>query len=110
FVLPPTLPGADWQLRSFTASGVEVFGAGHNALGAWWWLAEAGRLALDGARTVFHQQLGDRVLPVEVVAEGGRPVAVAMTQAPPTFGASPENRKEIAAALRLPPADLVSAR
>lgn len=25
---------ADWKLRSFTASGAEVFGAGHNALGA----------------------------------------------------------------------------
>ncbi len=25
---------ADWKLRSFTASGSEVFGAGHNALGA----------------------------------------------------------------------------
>lgn len=29
---------ADWKLRSFTASGAEVFGAGHNALGAWLWL------------------------------------------------------------------------
>ena len=26
---------SDRKLRSFTASGVEVFGAGHNALGAW---------------------------------------------------------------------------
>jgi predicted PhzF superfamily epimerase YddE/YHI9 len=28
---------ADWKLRSFTAAGVEVFGAGHNSLGAWLW-------------------------------------------------------------------------
>ena len=47
FLLPPTQPKADWRLRSFTPAGVEVFGAGHNALGAWWWLAQAGRLALD---------------------------------------------------------------
>jgi PhzF family phenazine biosynthesis protein len=38
FILPPTRPDADWRLRSFTAAGVEVFGAGgHNSLGAWWW-------------------------------------------------------------------------
>jgi predicted PhzF superfamily epimerase YddE/YHI9 len=35
---------ADKKLRSFTASGAEVFGAGHNALGAWLWLAEHGDL------------------------------------------------------------------
>src|SRR5260370_15243349 len=49
FLLPPTRKPADWRLRSFTASGVEVFGAGHNSLGAWWWLAESGLLRLaDG--------------------------------------------------------------
>jgi PhzF family phenazine biosynthesis protein len=47
FVLRPTLAGAEWRLRSFTAVGTEVFGVGHNALGAWWWLAESGRLRLD---------------------------------------------------------------
>ena len=66
FVMPPTRAEADWRLRSFTAAGAEVFGAGHNALGAWWWLAEAGKLPLaQGART-FHQEIGDRVLPVTV--------------------------------------------
>ena len=33
FLLPPRRAEADWRLRSFTASGSEVFGAGHNALG-----------------------------------------------------------------------------
>src|SRR5689334_16869068 len=37
FLLAPSLPDADWRLRCFTPGGVEVFGAGHNALGAWWW-------------------------------------------------------------------------
>ena len=46
FLLPPTRDGATWRLRSFTPSGAEVVGAGHNALGAWWWLATAGHLAL----------------------------------------------------------------
>jgi len=71
FVLPPTRPKADWRLRSFTAAGVEVFGAGgHNSLGAWWWLAEAGRLALNGRSTVFHQEIGERVLPVTISQTG----------------------------------------
>ena len=39
FLVAPTMAGADNRLRSFTPAGVEVFGAGHNALGAWWWLA-----------------------------------------------------------------------
>lgn len=55
---------ADWRLRSFTASGAEVFGAGHNALGAWLWLAEHGKLgALETPRT-FHQEIGHDVLPI----------------------------------------------
>ena len=62
FVLPSTRPEADWRLRSFSAAGVEVFGAGgHNTLGAWWWLAQAGRLALAGSASVFHQEIGHRV-------------------------------------------------
>jgi trans-2,3-dihydro-3-hydroxyanthranilate isomerase len=36
FLLSPTRPEAHARLRSFTPSGAEVFGAGHNALGAWW--------------------------------------------------------------------------
>jgi trans-2,3-dihydro-3-hydroxyanthranilate isomerase len=72
FLLPPTRPQTDWRLRSFTPMGVEVSGAGHNALGAWWWLAEAGRLALSGPRTVFQQEIGERVLSVEVLAEKGK--------------------------------------
>ena len=35
FLCAPDLPGATWRLRSFTAAGHEVGGAGHNALGAW---------------------------------------------------------------------------
>lgn len=37
---------ADRKLRSFTASGAEVFGAGHNALGAWLWLGSMAISAL----------------------------------------------------------------
>ncbi|HEX6737232.1 MAG TPA: PhzF family phenazine biosynthesis protein, partial [Vicinamibacteria bacterium] len=107
FLLPPTRPGADWRLRSFTAAGVEVFGAGHNALGAWWWLAAAGRLRLAAPRTRFAQELGERVLPVEVSsAEDGRPTAIGMDQAPPAFGQVSRDAAALARALGLEASDL----
>lgn len=62
FVTNPTLEGADLRLRSFTPTGDEVAGAGHNALGAWWWLAETGRVTAPGA----VQELGGRTLPVRI--------------------------------------------
>lgn len=63
---------ADWKLRSFTASGAEIYGAGHNALGAWLWLGEHGRLgALDVPKT-FHQEIGTDVLPITLEARAGR--------------------------------------
>ncbi len=72
---------ADWKLRSFTASGAEVFGAGHNALGAWLWLGESGRLgALETAQT-FTQEIGKDVLPITLERMGGR-VHGRMRQAP----------------------------
>lgn len=57
---------ADRRLRSFTAAGVEVFGAGHNALGAWLWLGERGVLGDLASPTIFHQEIGDDVLPIEL--------------------------------------------
>jgi trans-2,3-dihydro-3-hydroxyanthranilate isomerase len=82
FLVAPTMPGADHRLRSFTPGGVEVFGAGHNALGAWWWLSHNGRLDRPG---VWHQQLGDVVLPVEV-----GPDRIAMRQEPARYGSTVE--------------------
>lgn len=65
FVLPPTATAAA-RLRSFTAGGVEVFGAGHNALGAWWWLLETGRVARPVSGGALVQEIGDRHLDVRV--------------------------------------------
>jgi PhzF family phenazine biosynthesis protein len=63
---------ADRKLRSFTASGAEVFGAGHNALGAWLWMGEQGQLGpLDTPRT-FHQEIGADVLPITLAKVDGR--------------------------------------
>jgi trans-2,3-dihydro-3-hydroxyanthranilate isomerase len=104
FVLPPTLPGATWRLRSFTPVGAEVVGAGHNALGAWWWLATAGRIELDAdGGAALAQEIGGRILPVEVMGRHGRPEAIVMEQAPPQFGRTVTDRDELAVALGLVP-------
>ncbi len=106
FVQPSTIEEVAWRLRSFTPAGVEVGGAGHNALGAWWWLASAGRLTLSDGENRFLQVIGGQVLPVEVTAEDGRPRAIAMEQKPPQWGGVVDDRDELAASLGLTAADL----
>jgi PhzF family phenazine biosynthesis protein len=72
---------ADWNLRSFTANGSEVFGAGHNALGSWLWLGYRDRLGpLDTPRT-FKQEIGKDVLPIRLEKRDGH-IYGRMTQAP----------------------------
>jgi PhzF family phenazine biosynthesis protein len=110
FVLRPTTDGAQWRLRSFTAIGTEVFGVGHNALGAWWWLAASGRLALDAPTRTFAQEIDGRVLPVEIRSESGRVVSVGMTQADPVFGAVVGKISPLASALDLGDAELAVGR
>lgn len=103
FLVPPTLSGADRQLRSFTPAGFEVLGAGHNAMGAWLWLAQSGELEPD--RTDFVQQIGSALLPVRVDRSAGRAV-ITMDQSAPTFHDEVLDRAELAASLGLTPVDL----
>jgi len=103
FLLRPDIEGADHQLRSFTPVGAEVGGAGHNALGAWIWLARAGRL--PGGRSQFAQQIGRNLLPVTVNSDSDG-VEVSMVQSPPVTGDTVADRDELAASLTLRPADL----
>lgn len=63
---------ADRRLRSFTASGAEVFGAGHNALGAWLWLGYDGQLGDLSTPKTFQQEIGDDILPITIEARDGR--------------------------------------
>src|SRR6202023_1666754 len=56
FILRPRNREATWRLRSFTTS-TEVFGAGHNALGAWWALAVTGRVKLEQSTNACYQEL-----------------------------------------------------
>ncbi|MGV7212979.1 PhzF family phenazine biosynthesis protein [Bradyrhizobium sp. UFLA05-112] len=97
---------ADWKLRSFTASGAEVFGAGHNALGAWLWLGEHGDLGpLTPART-FRQEIGSDVLPIVLESIDGR-VHGRMRQAPLRLSDPLEDIVPLAAALRLDRGDVL---
>lgn len=104
FVMPPTRAPADWRLRSFTAAGAEVFGAGHNALGAWWWLAEARQLPLAQGTRIFHQEIGDRVLPVTVGDY------IVMEQEAPEARQRVESVAPLAAALGLEPQEIAVQR
>lgn len=104
FLVRPTRPGATWRLRSFTPIGVEVLGAGHNAMGAWIWLADSGRL--PAGEEGFSQQIGDEVLPVRVTRQEGKPSVVSMGQSAPVFGGVVGDRDALAAALGLSVAEL----
>ncbi|WP_375385161.1 PhzF family phenazine biosynthesis protein [uncultured Microbacterium sp.] len=105
FLLRPTAPTAHWRLRSFTAVGVEVLGAGHNAMGAWIWLAQSGELPADQTR--FRQEIGDDVLAVEVTRrDGDARHLVTMDQSAPQFAATVIDRAALASALGLDAVDL----
>jgi trans-2,3-dihydro-3-hydroxyanthranilate isomerase len=109
FILPARSKSADRRLRSFTAVGHEIFGAGHNSLGAWWWLAESGELKLNDGRNHFTQEIGERLLPVEVRCEGRQLVSVVLTQAPPEFGNICADIQGLAQALGLEKEDFAQA-
>lgn len=106
FILPARSKSADWRLRSFTAPGHEIFGAGHNSLGAWWWLPESGELKLSDGSNHFTQEIGDSLLPVEVRCEGQHPFSIVLTQSPPQFGNVCEDLPGLAEALGLETDDL----
>ena len=106
FLMPSEREGVSWRLRSFTAAGAEVGGAGHNALGAWWWLAAGGRLSLNDGSSRFLQEIGGRVLAVEVLAQNGYPSAIVMEQEAPHEGGRVTDMAELAAALGLSRRDL----
>lgn len=105
FVLPPRDRRATRRLRCFSPVA-EVFGAGHNALGAWWAIVACGDVGVQDGETRLWQELGDRVLPVDVTRDGGRLVRVAMTQAAPVASPGVPDRAELAQALGLEPSAL----
>jgi PhzF family phenazine biosynthesis protein len=98
---------ADRKLRSFTAIGAEVAGAGHNALGAWLWLAELGKLGDLGAPRTFHQEIGGAVLPIVLQTNAGR-IFGRMKQAPLKLLRQLDSLEALARALALQPAAILT--
>jgi len=104
FVLSPRNSRADWRLRSFTPAA-EVFGAGHNALGAWWAIAESDFVDLKAGKNVVYQELGELILPLEIYVESGKPQRILMTQSKPVFGEKFSDKTMLAEALNLKESD-----
>jgi PhzF family phenazine biosynthesis protein len=100
FVLQPRFREATRRLRSFSPMA-EVFGAGHNALGAWWAIVARGDVPVSEGETTLRQELGERVLPVRATHESGRLRRIAMTQASPRVGQDPPSLAALAGALSL---------
>lgn len=100
FVLKPKAENAKWRLRSFTPKE-EVFGAGHNALGAWWAIAEENLVDLGEGENIVYQEIGESVLPLEIYVESGQPKKILMTQDKPVFGKKFSDKKVLAEALNL---------
>jgi PhzF family phenazine biosynthesis protein len=96
---------ADWRLRSFTASGAEVFGAGHNSLGAWLWLAAEGKLGTLETAQTFQQEIGNAVLPITLERRSGVYFGL-MKQSPLKLLASLDNLRPLAEALGLNVVDI----
>jgi trans-2,3-dihydro-3-hydroxyanthranilate isomerase len=105
FLLQPHEQGVDWRLRSFTPAGAEVGGAGHNALGAWLWLAAEGHTG-DQPAVTMRQRIGDEILPVEILRAPGENVRIVMDQGAPEFGKQVTDPERLTAALGLRPGHL----
>jgi PhzF family phenazine biosynthesis protein len=98
---------ADLRLRSFTAIGAEVVGAGHNALGAWLWLAEEGRLGDLSTPRTFQQEIGEAVLPIVLQTVDGRIVG-RMRQSPLRLLGALDSTAALADALALDHHDILT--
>ncbi|KAL2861575.1 hypothetical protein BJX68DRAFT_222865 [Aspergillus pseudodeflectus] len=107
FICPPTKPGSTYRLRSFLPNGEEVFGAGHNSLGAWWHIADSRLVELrDTESTVFHQELGDSVLPVEVSRSAQGEILITMSQGAPQLLERHPDKSTLAEALGIDSSDI----
>lgn len=118
FLLSPSseFPTATYRLRSFLPDGREVFGAGHNILGAWWIQAFAGILDLstsvasqnhDGVQEfLLQQELGNELLPVKIFKIETGETTVSIRQASPKFHGLHPDLPELAKNLGIDAADI----
>ncbi|MHC4473937.1 MAG: PhzF family phenazine biosynthesis protein, partial [Planctomycetota bacterium] len=88
--------GADYRLRFFTPTQ-EVDLCGHATIGAFWALAEGGRLDLEDGANRLVQETNVGSLPVWIHAKGGKPERVMMGQKLPRFETPEVNLDKMAA-------------
>jgi trans-2,3-dihydro-3-hydroxyanthranilate isomerase len=84
FVLPPTVPTAEFRLRFFTPTR-EIPFAGHPVLGAFHVLAHLGRVKLREPITRVHQETGVGVLALDLMVREGHIRQIMMAQPKPEF-------------------------
>lgn len=106
FVNSSSLPGVKYRLRSFLPNGREVFGAGHNSLGAIWWIARNGLLTdvspkpatdVQGAiEYSFDIQIGTQAQAVRLVQQSQEDIFVSLRQAPPTLHGKHQSKAALA--------------
>jgi trans-2,3-dihydro-3-hydroxyanthranilate isomerase len=106
FVLPPTDPRADVQVRFFTPS-TELPFAGHPTIGTHVVLASLGRYKITGPVTRVWQQLRNSILPVDLITDGsGKTDRAVMTQEEARHGEVFQDKAKLAKALGLTPEDI----
>jgi len=100
FVVAARDPRAPRRLRSFSPTA-EIFGAGHNALGAWWVLVAREYVAKPDGGAPLWQELGDGVLQVDASFDCGGLNRLSMTQKTPSLVDGQPDIDDLARALSL---------
>jgi trans-2,3-dihydro-3-hydroxyanthranilate isomerase len=97
FVLRPTAPDADYEIRIFTPT-MELPIAGHPSVGTAFTLLSEGRLGDIGDGLTVHQETGIGVLPIEIRPTESGP-QITMTQGEPRLFDRVDDLGPLAAAL-----------
>lgn len=100
FVFPPAKKENDFLVRIFTPK-TEIGFAGHPTLGTAFLLAHVGKADLNAPETTLRFEEGIGVVPVTVVAEGGKPGLIKMNQELPRFGSEFSDRFTLAEMLSI---------
>jgi trans-2,3-dihydro-3-hydroxyanthranilate isomerase len=105
FVLPPTVPDADFKVRIFTPEAELPF-AGHPVVGTHWTLAYLGWITLQEPVTTVRFELGVGVRAAAIHVKNEQVTRVVMDHQAPEFAATADSNQaaQLARALGLEPA------
>lgn len=104
FVLPPSVPRADYRVRIFTPLR-EIPFAGHPSIGTAYALIDWGRISVE-QRIVVDQELEIGVLPIEIERDMDGRYLITMTQGKPRLGRVVNDVQYIADSLGVPVQEL----